>query len=262
MGRVVPRRLWGWSFARRMMACLGCGLMISVVVSQSLGLFNNYDSPYVRRSFDLDWPESPDFGNYEELDIDCHQGLGSRRRAWCFRTLPMERRVFYTALALPRDLDHRWWNIPKAGGPIFTWTPRGDAGWGRLHRTEHLVTESDWEGFSGFEDARGFPALCFWHEIREDAGEFSTPGGWLIAGRQGTPSWKAVHGVRTIAWRPIWAGLVFNTLFYGLIVLACVELVRISARYRRMRMGVCPCCSCDLGGNFSEECSPCGWGVG
>lgn len=59
--------------------------------------------------------------------------------------------------------------------------------------------------------------------------------------------------------RPIWPGLLANTLFYALLwwlAFASLRMVRHNRRYRR---GLCPLCRYDLLADYSKGCSECGW---
>jgi hypothetical protein len=63
--------------------------------------------------------------------------------------------------------------------------------------------------------------------------------------------------------RPIWAGLVFNTLFYATIWLVLWATFTVPRRFvrdlARVRRGACIACGYDLGFDFIHGCPECGW---
>ncbi len=244
---------------RRGVLCLLVGLVVTVGVAQALGLLVNHSSVLNHYRAHVDLPEWP--GSDEKLsfvDANASNGFGVRRRGWYFvdHFLPDSNRS--RPLPFPYERSRHRWNLPRAWGPIFAWTPGGDRAWGGLFKTQHLVTESDWLGFRGTDDARGFPALCLWHEIRREGDAYTTPGGVMLS----DPSVSAgsVLTVRAVAYRPIWGGLVFNTLFYGLLAFGAAGVWRMRQRDRRFRRGCCPACGYDLRRDFSCGCPECGWG--
>lgn len=71
--------------------------------------------------------------------------------------------------------------------------------------------------------------------------------------------WRGYDDV-VLAYRPLWGGLVPDTLVFGagwFVVLLAAGAAR--RRWRR-RHGLCPACGYDLGGEFGGGCSECGWG--
>lgn len=62
-----------------------------------------------------------------------------------------------------------------------------------------------------------------------------------------------------LPYHPIWAGLVFNTIFYGCVVWILLSIKRAYRHARRMRKGNCPMCSYNLEFVFVDGCPECGW---
>ncbi len=62
-----------------------------------------------------------------------------------------------------------------------------------------------------------------------------------------------------VPYRPIWSGLIFNTVFYSLIFMVLLSIERVYRHARRMHKGRCPMCSYELGFVFADGCSECGW---
>lgn len=254
-GRRVNARM---RLARPALACLLVGLVVTVIVAQVLGLLVSYESGVNHWTAGVDTPETPDFpGRWTGVSAQASNGFGTRRRGWYFTNIILDSHRL-PPLPRPDYTSGRWWNLPRSWRPIMAWTPGGDAAWGGLFRTDHLVTESDWLGFSGVDDARGFPALCLWHEIRREGDVYTTPGGVLLSDPKVSAGSELT--VRAVAYRPIWGGLIFNTVFYGLLVFGAVGVWRMWRRDRRFRRGWCPACRYDLRRDFSHGCPECGWG--
>src|SRR5262245_32202201 len=74
---------------------------------------------------------------------------------------------------------------------------------------------------------------------------------------------QSLAPIRVVPYRPVWVGLVVNTVFYGLvwwaIISAGVWLVGGGRAQARLRRGHCPACGYDLLGNVAEGCPECGW---
>lgn len=108
----------------------------------------------------------------------------------------------------------------------------------------------------GVECAAGWPFLAFWCSVDLVSparvatsgvrGGFELPGGgsWVLA-------------VRAVPLRPIWTGLVLNTLFYSVCWLVVVWAVGSLRRVRRLTSGKCVACGYDLRG-IKGGCPECG----
>jgi hypothetical protein len=63
---------------------------------------------------------------------------------------------------------------------------------------------------------------------------------------------------RVLPTRPLWAGLIVNTLVYALLVSVIVLAIPIRRRLRTRR-GRCPRCAYELAGDLAACCPECGW---
>lgn len=240
-----------------MAMCLLVGLLVSVAVAQVLAFVVNHESVLTHFGIGLETPETPYVESWASVNLATSSGFGVRRRGWYFIENPLGSH-YGKPLPYPKEFALRWWNLPRAWGPIVAWTPGGDAAWGGLFRTDHLVTESDWRGFRGIDDARGFPALCLWHEIRREGDVYTTPGGVLLSDPRVSAGSELT--VRAIAYRPIWLGLAVNIVFWGGIVWVIGWMVALRRRSCRIMRGLCIACRYDLGRDYSRGCPECGWG--
>lgn len=250
--RVWPRH------TRKMLLFVGVGFCLSTIIAQMLGLLVSYNMKSSRHVlFDSPKPDREMLDSGISVRSNGYVGFGVLRRGW----FTVRSGIGMEAPGAPFDVfsvsEPPWWSFPKSIGPFFAWTPGGHRWWGRLYQ-EELVSLDDWETFHGIEDARGFPALCYWHEIRSDGDRFETPGGVPVSDTD--QKFVGNLKVRAIAWRPIWAGLAFNTVFYALLVYGGIALARMFRNDRRMRRGLCIECRYDLRRNYSRGCPECGWG--
>lgn len=68
--------------------------------------------------------------------------------------------------------------------------------------------------------------------------------------------------LRALPFRPIWFGVIADTLFHGsagLCVFVLVRSARMTIGWRRRRCGCCPACGYILRGNLEHGCPECGW---
>lgn len=183
--------------------------------------------------------------------------FGYRRRGWYFDpgfSASMPPGLPFNSFTAPRRTR---FDIPFENGPFFAWTLGSDAGWGLLYSTE-LETLEQVRQFGGFECAAGFPALSFWNELIVERDESTrTPGGIRLPDPNNmfNPRYEA----RAIPYRPIWAGLIFNTVFYAVLAYAIHHLYRIIREHRRYTKGNCPRCAYALNADFAPGCPECGW---
>lgn len=61
---------------------------------------------------------------------------------------------------------------------------------------------------------------------------------------------------------PHWPGLLINTIFYAMLALIAMSVLRAFRHARRMRRGRCPVCRYELGFDFRAGCPECGWRKG
>lgn len=124
--------------------------------------------------------------------------------------------------------------------------------------------------------ARGWPCPALWHEYtyaRERDPASADPAAWRsypVASAHLTPggarlgSSELEFGVRArtvpraIPLRPVWPGLIADTLFYALLFAGLHRLSAWGRRTRRRRRGRCAACGYDLFGLNSPTCPECG----
>lgn len=104
--------------------------------------------------------------------------------------------------------------------------------------------------------AQGFPMRCL--SVASDGNGILT-GGLRVGSGVGTGA-----GTRVLALRPVWVGLVVNSLTYGLALFLPVVAVRAGRQALRRRRGACLGCGYDLtdvvgaGGTAGAVCPECG----
>ena len=114
-------------------------------------------------------------------------------------------------------------------------------------------------------DSRGWPFLTAWCEYRRDWPDpiqdrvhggipldyEDRRGGGGISGQVPLP--------RSIPFRPIWIGVFLNTVFYAIMAIAAIALVRKSRWLWRIHEDSCPACGYRLVGRMASGCPECGW---
>jgi hypothetical protein len=130
----------------------------------------------------------------------------------------------------------------------------------RFSRANTPPRNSDFDRITYIEDARGWPARCLvgFYDHRTNRGSRQA---WLI-GR----TWRYDLGgppgpgglPRALPLRPIWTGLLINSVFYGVLIGALMLAAAALRRRRRARTGHCPACGYDLRATDHERCPECG----
>jgi hypothetical protein len=118
-------------------------------------------------------------------------------------------------------------------------------------------------------EARGWPMLATWTE-RDLANSTMVTGG--MAGTAKTLSGYRLNRLTTpvtlgltpvLPYRPIWPGLLFNSIFYAVFAAAIFWLLtkprRMLNELLRMRRGCCIACGYELDFDFKSGCPECGW---
>lgn len=117
------------------------------------------------------------------------------------------------------------------------------------------------------QDARGWPAPAMWCEWTYDSSRMRRPafGPRVLDARGGvdltarTVRLLAPTDLRAIPLRPVWWGLILDTLFYAAVLAIPVAAAGpIRARHRRGR-NRCPRCGYSLAGQRAVGCPECGW---
>jgi hypothetical protein len=178
-----------------------------------------------------------------------------------FRRTGMERRSWFPEYnGATRMLNiPLWWEWTSAPGVVqvdqldltttdisHEWGTLGEVGRG----------ERDLES-EATDDARGWPWLAFWCEL--DHGRKPGTACSVKGGIQLPTKGRGVGDVRCIPLRPLWDGVVLNTLVYSAAWGALLIGVPAGRRTIRRSRGRCPRCAYDLLGEFTAGCPECGW---
>ncbi len=131
-----------------------------------------------------------------------------------------------------------------------------------------LVGAQRWEGgfLGGGElcrEMRGWPLLAVWCDHQRQLGPYAAKGGFIVSERSGARGAGGRPYANVLPYRPIFTGLVLDTLFFAVAWLpACfgvlVAVRSIRGRFRKGE-GLCPQCRYDLRGQATPGCPECGW---
>jgi hypothetical protein len=184
----------------------------------------------------------PPFPNYPDRIVCEYRHTGAIRRAWW--TQPR-------AAAAPTL--HPFWLPIEGALDRAIWTNPFPA-WGR-----HTSVDQPPAGIPDFgcEHATGWPFVALWYqiEVSNQTYEVSAPGGIRLF-EQGR--FLAIPTIRALPYRPIWPGIVLNTLCYAALWVA-VNIAGIAAmRWIRRRRGRCGSCGYDTRGLPAGACPECG----
>lgn len=154
------------------------------------------------------------------------------------------RRAQWSQVGQPRPLAPE---LRAARSDVVAWLPKHE--------------EVDSGGVEWYQ-LTGFPFLALWcspGEISFDSPPVPVPpkGGFL------TPSFLALsHGhwvlVETLPLRPLWWGLIANSVIWGALAKLLHWYVRARIHLARYRRGTCPKCKYTL---LAGRCAECGWGA-
>jgi len=156
---------------------------------------------------------------------------------------------------------------------VGAWSPLGGREWGRLDEDCRRLREG-YDVAAGMDTAHGWPALTLWYscegvDLYLDTLIMAYGRGLIIhggiplppsgGGATGPTSVATPATVRALPLRPVWSGMIINTLFYGALGMACTFLAERCRRVHRFQGGRCPVCDYDLCHDFVSGCSECGW---
>ena len=154
------------------------------------------------------------------------------------------------------------------------WAPTFSGDWGAYSSAmEWFEAESRMSGITTSDHGFGFPAIClYWRGFEMpqgydlfdwwDRANLSSQNRRVNGGILVKP--KGSSGRRydvALPLLPVWEGLAINTAFYGLLAFGVRRGIPGVRRLRRYGRGLCPRCGYDLRGDYSSECSECGFGV-
>lgn len=138
--------------------------------------------------------------------------------------------------------------------------------WPYWARPLELYVESGTELWSRRVDARGWPTVSLWSD--DEADRWFDDQMWRLKSSGsldiGLEPWPrhVDEGPRqrVLPLRPIWRGIIINTLFYSLVLcLLFVTVMQSRLAVRRLRHR-CPKCAYLLKGQTVPGCPECGWG--
>src|SRR5262245_53403900 len=66
---------------------------------------------------------------------------------------------------------------------------------------------------------------------------------------------------RALPYKPLWVGLVVDTLFWGVVALFAASFIANWKKRRRIKHGLCPACGYNLTGAHHDVCPECGSAV-
>lgn len=228
--------------ALRIIGWVELGCLITVAIAWGQVLVGLDASPYSDRvgSAWCIFEEGRDFETGTGLGVRVNSTLGSRM------------------LFVTRGWPYHGFDGPRSSREnVLQWIPRGC-----LQYVEEMIEDPE-DYNNEYLQLSGFPFTAMWcvAPSRSTWSSF-TPvpppraiGGFLV------PDWiqssedRNVH--RTLAYRPLWIGLVFNSMFWGGALAFVTWFVRSSVLVRRMKLGVCPKCRYRLN---QGSCPECGWG--
>lgn len=192
----------------------------------------------------LEVEDSERWGYKQILVMRMYSTTGASRRSWELLIPGIDTLTsFITPIANPvRDYG---------GAPREPSWPN----WGLMERVRQSPRDFRYEGL---EHATGWPVLALWYSI--DAEHYNVEGGIPLP-RTGTMP-RGVAAARALPLRPIWPGIVIDTVLFA-VSWGAMWLGVSKARYlRRRRCGLCPRCGYDLRGDPASGCPECGWGRG
>jgi hypothetical protein len=141
---------------------------------------------------------------------------------------------------------------------VPAWCPLADADLKKLANFRAPNTTDD----RAFE-ARGWPMLAMWSERPASLSAAATP----LVGMSISPKIlpRAAPGALppVLPTHPIWDGLLFDSIFFGLILAGLYWILvkprRLVLELLRMRRGCCIACGYELDFDFRSGCPECGW---
>ena len=103
----------------------------------------------------------------------------------------------------------------------------------------------------------GWPARAFEAESRTTATQTHE----LFAALGPVPSWfrPGENSLRHVPTRPIWIGLLFDSLLYAVLFWSILAGLHATFRSSRLKRGRCPACNYNLRGDSAGGCPECGW---
>ncbi len=243
----MPRSGWrGW--VRLIVLSLFAGAVINVAVAWAIAAW----MPFHAVSYSHTWIDRST-PPHSVVSIAEYRGPGWVRRDWATVTAGTSAGSALYSRAIS-NLQSIW------GVPLHERLTPSD--WGEAwHAAE---SPSGIDG-SGIDQAVGWPLLSLWSSARGDwrssPPRIITHGGSAV---RRWPPWKTLapyefEDARYLSWRPMWRGLLFNTLFWGIVAATLSSAGSWLLGTYRLRRGRCPMCAYSLAGLPTPVCPECGW---
>jgi hypothetical protein len=132
----------------------------------------------------------------------------------------------------------------------------------------NIAKTEGWSEFRNFveegdclERATGWPWLCMHGAVlqltKDSAGTFRARGSVVIRAYKWSFAMEDVS--RIIPLRPIWSGIVLNTIVYAFMRFGIVWFAGASRKASRISRGACGACGYKLRYEFEKNCPECGW---
>lgn len=120
-----------------------------------------------------------------------------------------------------------------------------------------------WAFMNYVEIKYGWPAISHQTHRAYNQLDFNSDGSFQskTTGAIGLPikSPGTMSNTVVFPYRPIWTGLLVNTIFYACLFWVLLSIKRACRHARRLRQGLCPFCAYDLEFMLRAGCAECGW---
>lgn len=221
------------------------GLLITIAVSWFIAAFVPQAAWDGKAYFIANRPNDPEImTRFTE-----HKTTGAVRRAWT---------VFSMRHVLgPSSFHSSIENAP----PVFSdGDPPPAPIWSRWGRSRGAIERPETVDSAGAEHATGWPCHALWYDIRAQSPSWTMHvqvfGGITLTNDLAWPIAELGH-LRALPLRPIWPGLLANTLLYATLSWLLFGGYRRARASLRLRRNHCPRCNYDLRG--LPGCPECGW---
>ena len=208
------------------------------------------------------WLSAATVSLWSDIWIQRHGVSADTYPCWGLVTIekPSATYIFRSAISRPHGVGVDWLYRPgiKVCGPGLIEPPL----WSGARQAPSGEPLDTYEGYA--EDGRGWPFICLastidaaLHPLDPGRGSGWTYGAvsWGIT----LPSTQGGAMPRSLPLRPVWIGILVNTIFYGLVIWLVVHGPVAIRGWYRVRFGRCGRCGrCGYPAGSSPRCSECG----